>query len=122
VSAEWPHKTLDLIPSDFLLWHYLKDALYRKKKASQNFRITDKKVNGLGQPSQQQLWWLLVRRLLIAAKNATELTVVILHTCTTFANTTNASADTLNVFIPLTEFLYIISFFFLKTPVFIAVF
>ena len=82
-----------------------------QNKARQNFRSTGKKLSGLGEPSQQQIWWLLVSRLLIAVKYAIKLSVVILHTCTTFANTVNASADSFNVFIPFTESVYVTSFF-----------
>lgn len=47
--------------------------------------------------------------------------VVILHTCTIFAHTANASADTFNVFIPFSEFVHKLNLF-LKPIVLIAVF
>jgi len=47
--------------------------------------------------------------------------VVILHTCHTFANTVNASADSYNVFIPFTESVHKLHHF-LKPTVLIAIF
>jgi hypothetical protein len=68
----------------------------RTAQSQQRFKSSSKKLNGLAQPSQQQLWWPLVGQLLTAVSCATKLTVVILNTYTEFANSLSASADVCN--------------------------
>jgi hypothetical protein len=89
-SVEYPPRSPNLTPPDFSLWSDLKDAVYSTKPAPA------KKLNGLAQPSQQQIWWPLFGQLLTAVNCATKLTVVILNTCTRFTNTLSANAHVYN--------------------------
>ena len=65
-------------------------SLYGLAQSQEHFESCRKKLNGLAQPSRQQLWWLLFSQLLITVNCTTKLWVT-LNTCVRFANSKSAS-------------------------------
>jgi len=61
-----------------------------------HFKSSNRKMNGLAKPSNQQLWWLLESQFLITVKYAMLLMVVTFNTCTRFANSISASVHAQN--------------------------
>jgi hypothetical protein len=77
-SVDYLLRSPELTAPDFLLWGYLKDSV--TEQSQQHFKSSGKKLKGVGQPSQQHLWWPHVSQLLTAVNSPTKLTVVILNT------------------------------------------